>query len=140
MSQNAEFDINYGNFRDKRYPVKFEYYGHVSDDRGVSVLSKMAAYELGFSAISIIESHGIKTEDKIEWTVEDPITLICFMKALETSNVNMQNRLVLSLTATISDDTLTVRMFLSQTPETLEQIDDHVTLLTLHQGKFELVE
>ena len=140
MSQETEFDVNRGTFRNQQYPVQFEYYGHVSDERGISVLSKMSAYELGFSALSILDSHGVKTEDQYEWKVEDPITLLCFMKALETSQVNMQNRIILLLSATITDQKLAVRIWLSQTPETLEQIDDHVTLVTLCQGKFKLIE
>ena len=140
MSQQVDFDVNVGYFRNNRYSVKFEFYGHASDDRGVSVLSKMAAYELGFSAISILDSHGVKTEGASEWKVEDPTTLLCFMKALETSQVQMQNRIILLLSATVKDQNLAIRIWLSQTPETLAMIDDHITMITLHRGKFILTE
>ena len=131
----SEFDVNTGTFQGEKYPVQFEFYGHVCDERGISVLSKNAAYEIGFSAIPILESRGVKTEGKPEWQLEDPIALIKYMEALEYYNVRLQNRIVTLITATIQEQMLSVRLYLSQTLETLDQIDDHVSLVVLSNGR-----
>ena len=70
-----------GKFKGQTYPVHFEFFGHVVDERNISVYSVETAHEIGYAALAAVESRGEdrSTATEICWKIEDPLALIVFM-------------------------------------------------------------
>ena len=127
-----------GKFKDKTCPVHFEFFGHTVDERNISVYSLETAYEIGYAALAAVEKRGINKSDSDDekWIIDDPVTLVVFMKALNSDRMRVGHRVIVLLSVTVKQNDLIVRICISHTADTLEKIDESPVLSVLSGGVF----
>ena len=110
-------DFSRGRFKGKTYQVEFEFFGHVMTDENFFI-SKFSAKSLGFSALVVLDDFTPQLPNYIDnnqvWTCTDKVILTQFMTMLAKHNIDLQGKVIRSLSANVLAGNLTVSMSFCQ--------------------------
>ena len=110
-------DFSKGYFRGRKYPISFDFFGHIHENRSF-IFSDAIALQIGYTALVLVDGEGevnptSETNGMKEWKFSDLDILTEYVNILAQNNIELQQRMTTKMLVQIENNRVKIVIFLA---------------------------